>query len=570
MFANMSIANRLRGSFFLIVLILLVIASVGIVSLDRVFEAINGPMREAILKKDLASKLLRSTIEMEFRQVKAFRLDKANEIQESPGKFLTEFREKTDRDLRTLEPLIKRPKGIKLLKEFKKEREHYLSILEKILVLQSSKAGLTEVTSFFHSEVDPSQKKLTHLLDEIYSFQAEILELETNELQRIQKISFWSDLILSAFALIGAMGLSWVIVRSITLPLNHALSASETVASGNLNIILDTNRKDETGKLLSSMDIMVGNLKSLITVVRDTSQIAKESSFEIEAQVESVNNTSQQIAAGSEESSASLEELSSSFQNVASAVEREAKLAGQIDSRSQNFVKQLREVEISLSDLVKTSQAAEISAEKGKATVLKATKAMEDIRGISQQIRGIVDIITEISEQTNLLSLNASIEAARAGEAGKGFAVVASEISKLSTRTNESVKGIQDLISSTDGIVELGTQNVGEVILSIESVSEDIRSIHAASESVITALGEQLRSAEGISATIREVSELSSEVAEATKEQKAAVAEISESMQNSTAEAQRLASISQKLASQAQGLKARTEQLDSNLSRFQI
>ncbi|EQA36133.1 signal transduction four helix bundle sensory module [Leptospira inadai serovar Lyme str. 10] len=570
MFANISIANRLRGSFFLIVLILLVIASVGIVSLDRVFEAINGPMREAILKKDLVSKLLRSTVEMEFRQSKAFKLDRTNEIPESPREFLTEFKERTDRDLRALEPLIKRPKGIKLLKEFKGERERYLSILEKVLLLQNSKAGPIEITSIFHSEVEPSQKKLTHLLDEIYSFQAEILEIETGELQRIHKFSFWSDLSLSLFALIGALGLSWALIRSITRPLNHALSASETVASGNLNIILATNRKDETGKLLSSMDIMVVNLKSLITVVRDTSQIAKESSFEIEAQVESVNNTSQQIAAGSEESSASLEELSSSFQNVAAAVEREANLASQIDTRSRNFVKQLREVEMSLSNLVKTSQAAEISAEKGRTTVLKATKAMEDIRGISQQIQGIVEIITEISEQTNLLSLNASIEAARAGEAGKGFAVVASEISKLSTRTNESIKGIQDLISSTDGIVEQGTKNVDEVILSIESVSGDIRSIHSASESVIAALGEQLRSAEDISATIREVSELSFEVADATKEQKAAVAEISESMQNSTAEAQRLATISQKLASQAQGLKARTEQLDSNLSRFQI
>ncbi|EQA47159.1 signal transduction four helix bundle sensory module [Leptospira broomii serovar Hurstbridge str. 5399] len=570
MFANISIANRLRGSFFLIVLILLIIASVGIVSMDLVFDAVNGPMREAILKKDLSSKLLRSTIEMEFQQAKAFKLDRADEISGNSGEFLKEFREKTERDIRILEPLIKRPKGIKLLKEFKEERERYLIVLEKILVLQKSKAGPTEVTSFFHAEVEPTQKKLTYLLDEIYAFQAEILELETKELQRIQKFSFWSDLILSAFALIGALGLSWVIIRSITLPLNHALSASETVASGNLNIILDTNRKDETGKLLSSMDIMVGNLKSLITVVRDTSQSTKESSFEIEAQVDSVNNTSQQIAAGSEESSASLEELSSSFQNVATAVEREANLAGQIDARSRNFVKQLREVEMSLSNLVKTSQAAETSAEKGRTTVLKATKAMEDIRGISQQIQGIVDIITEISEQTNLLSLNASIEAARAGEAGKGFAVVASEISKLSTRTNESVKGIQDLISSTDGIVEQGTKNVDDVILSIESVSGDIRSIHAASESVIIALGEQLRSAEDISATIREVSELSFEVADATKEQKAAVAEISQSMQNSTAEAQRLASISQKLASQAQGLKARTEQLDSNLSRFQI
>jgi len=116
--------------------------------------------------------------------------------------------------------------------------------------------------------------------------------------------------------------------------------------------------------------------------------------------------------------------------------------------------------------------------------VEKIAEHMLDLGGKSQQISGILDIITELSEQTNLLSLNASIEAAGAGEAGKRFAVVASEIRKLAERATDStveiralIDSIQETVNTTIMATEEGTKAVQQGVRMSEEVEASLQRI---------------------------------------------------------------------------------------------
>lgn len=104
---------------------------------------------------------------------------------------------------------------------------------------------------------------------------------------------------------------------------------------------------------------------------------------------------------------------------------------------------------------------------------------MQELKDASDKIGGVLKIILEISERTNLLSLNAAIEAARAGEHGKGFAVVADEVKKLATRTNNSVEEINQQITAIQERIDLSTKDVGNVAEAIKQIEEINTSISA-------------------------------------------------------------------------------------------
>jgi methyl-accepting chemotaxis protein len=103
---------------------------------------------------------------------------------------------------------------------------------------------------------------------------------------------------------------------------------------------------------------------------------------------------------------------------------------------------------------------------------------MKKIGASSGEMTGIVEIINSISDQINLLSLNAAIEAARAGDAGRGFAVVADAISKLADQTATSIKDIDGLIRANTEEIERGISNARTTIETISGIIEGVESIN--------------------------------------------------------------------------------------------
>lgn len=248
------------------------------------------------------------------------------------------------------------------------------------------------------------------------------------------------------------------------------------VAKGDLTVQVRARGRDEFRGLAGSANNMIANTKKLVNKVTDAteqleisakevgeaSDVINDYSIDITQAISEINEGMSRQAANAQECVAKTDILSNEIQDVSRVVEKVEKLVGETDE----MIRQGMEIIQVLGGRAReTTQITE-----------KVGESIESLRKESQIINTFVETITDISEQTNLLSLNASIEAARAGEAGRGFAVVAEEIRKLA---DDSAKAAGEIRNNVEHIgaqtmksVESAGQAQSMVALQTEAVEE--------------------------------------------------------------------------------------------------
>ncbi|WP_406564930.1 MULTISPECIES: methyl-accepting chemotaxis protein [Bacillus] len=164
------------------------------------------------------------------------------------------------------------------------------------------------------------------------------------------------------------------------------------------------------------------------------------------------------LAAIAEETNASFYQLNVQSEEIVSFANKGTELSLLAEDRSQKGQAQIEKQNGNM-DNIQTS-VHDISSD------------VENLLNITQQMQDIVDIVTSIADQTNLLSLNAAIEAARAGEHGRGFSIVAQEVRKLSEETKKSVSNVSELINNTNTQVTRLTASLDKIIKAVESGNE--------------------------------------------------------------------------------------------------
>ena len=185
-------------------------------------------------------------------------------------------------------------------------------------------------------------------------------------------------------------------------------------------------------------------------------------------------------------------------------------------------------------------------------------------------MKKVVNIISDISEQINLLSLNASIEAARAGEAGRGFAVVAEEISKLAERTSISIKEIEKLINLNYAEIKSGLEAVGQTSLAAGKILTGVSSIDAKIVDIKKEIAIQQDVNKTADSKITLIRQMSEEILNSTSEHKLAVEEIANQINDVNNASQQIAENSTEIAGSSENLAAQAEKHSSMISVFKF
>lgn len=345
----------------------------------------------------------------------------------------------------------------------------------------------------------------------------------------------------------------------------------EAIAKGDLRgESLITHSKDELGRLATASNTMVANLKILMSSVAGTSNQVAASSEQFTASAEQSSTTAEQvtksiqdIAYDSEIASQRVMDSALSMEEMSIKVQKIAESSAEVSRESQNTMNQANEGNTLVQQAVNQMNSIQTS-------VGTTSQLITNLGERSKEIGQIIEAITGIADQTNLLALNAAIEAARAGEHGRGFAVVADEVRKLAEQSRNSAEQITILINhiqnDTNEAVESMTQGTKEVEEGTIVITEAgqafgriLESINLVSEKIV----EVSSSAKQISGTAQQVNASINSLAEISKKS-------SSNAQNvATASEEQLATMHE-IATSAASLNRLSAELQDELNKFRF
>lgn len=371
---------------------------------------------------------------------------------------------------------------------------------------------------------------------------------------RIMSIMF----ILAAVCVLITIGLWVVITRSIVRPVRGVKDAANQIANGKLCIDLDYHSQNEFGELADDIRTTAESLNLYVSEIQKGLRALGEGRLNYHSDVEfkgdfitlgksmedigaMLRNSIRQIGNSAELVSGGAEQVSNGAQVLAQGASEQA---SSIEELAVSINEIAESVKINAENAVMSRDFADDVGRKlleNNNQMRRLEDGIEQVRGNSKEIAGIVKEIEDIAFQTNILALNAAVEAARAGEAGRGFAVVAGEVRRLASKTAGASKLTAELAEKNAEVVD---EESSAVAITAQTLQDSVEG------------------AQKVNEMVNKISELSTQQAEAIVQIRKSVEMISDIVQGNSATSEESAAASEELSAQAQLLKELVEQFD--------
>ncbi|TGL44606.1 methyl-accepting chemotaxis protein [Leptospira perdikensis] len=462
-------------------------------------------------------------------------------------------------------------------------------------VVISTKAGLLialkekkQILKYDLSKDESGARMLNLKTGEVLEF----VYLERDHLAVNHHLNDWGMVIIAVqpqeeikealFELLIIIGISTVIIALLSIwmlyvllskrlnPLEDVSNIFKAMSDGDLTSSIKVVYDDEIGRMGQGLNTFIASLrKSFEEIQRITIELAA-SSEELTSSSNNFATGAQSTAASSEEMSATIEEMSAGMDHIAASTERQFGNFANFHAKIRELSESIRKIGSEIESTLKLAESISDQAKKGEESIQGMSQMIENILHSSGEMTAIIQIINEISDQTQLLALNAAIEAARAGEAGRGFAVVADEISKLSEKTASSIKSIGTMITKNNRELDSGANAIRSSAEMLHNIIQNVETVSGAMNKLYSVTSAQ----ESIKREVDEGAEKMGMDAEtiklSTNEQKRAVREISDVILQINEHTLSTASGSEEMSSSAQNLASTAEILKGITERFKL
>lgn len=434
-----------------------------------------------------------------------------------------------------------------------------------------AEATLTSLQDTNVAEIKRQSQRTRGIVNDVIELKREVSANYTtmqqelgDKIQAITLISIIAAVVLLMMSIISAIYFTNKIVDRI----GRLTAGAKEIAAGNLNVQLDEHATDdEVGELQVSFRQMTNNLRDIITHVSDSS--------------DQVAASAEELMASADETMLGTELISTSIQNVSDAADKQKDMSGSSAAFAKEVLKEAKEIASQAEHATILSASTSEKIETGsvyventvnqmnliQTTVEETADSLTLLASRTKEIVNILKLVQDISDQTNLLALNAAIEAARAGEAGKGFAVVADEVKKLSEQTKKSVFDISRIAIEIETDTKKTVSSVQQVKNRVDAginISHDTKATFNEILLIISQVQNQVNQISAVSDSIHSKMESVSEqslqmakVSETTADNAVSVASASEEQLASMSEVNAAAGSLARLAEQLQGIVAK-------------